>query len=177
MAEAHLPAWDIDEGIRNAEKFFRALPKLFPDANLFIAQGSRIADDVAAFYRQHAPAVSSRPADLSRFTLTRRYFCLPSPEFFLELARFAAKKPREQLLHHLYLYRDGHQLIECTTHSRIRYSCLRTFPNRQLRRSPKNSACAIDVPPWDDPRRLTNVAADKHFSDAAMPQRLYCACS
>jgi hypothetical protein len=24
---------------------------------------------------------------------------------------------------------------------------------------------------------LTNVAADKHFSDAASPQRLYCACS
>jgi hypothetical protein len=112
MAEAHLPAWDIDEGIRNAERFFRALPQLFPDANLFIAQGSRITDDVAAFYRRHAPAVLTRPADLSRFTLTRRYFCVPSPEFFLELARFAAKKPREQLLHHLYLYRDGRQLIE-----------------------------------------------------------------
>jgi hypothetical protein len=24
---------------------------------------------------------------------------------------------------------------------------------------------------------LTNVAADKHFSDAALPQWLYCACS
>jgi len=112
MGEAHLSPWYIDEGIRNAESFFRVLPKLFPDANLFIAQGSRIADDVAGFYRQHTPAVPSRPADLSRFTLTRRYFCLPSPEFFLELARFAAEKPREQLLHHLYLYRDGHQLIE-----------------------------------------------------------------
>ena len=112
MAESPLAPWDIDEGIRNAERFFRALPKLFPDANLFIAQGSRIGNDVAAFYRQHAPAVPSRPAELSRFTLTRRYFCNCSPEFFLELARFAAKKPREQLLHHLYLYRDGSQLIE-----------------------------------------------------------------
>ena len=112
MAEAHLRAWDVDEGIRNAETFFRVLPKLFPDANLFIAQGSRIAEDVAAFYRRHAPVVPSRPAELSRFTLTRRYFCVCSPEFFLELARFAAKKPSEQLLHHLYLYRDGCQLIE-----------------------------------------------------------------
>ena len=112
MGEAHLSPWDIDEGIRNAERFFRVLPKLFPGANLFIAQGSRIADDVAAFYRLHAPAVRSRPAELSRFTLTRRYFCLCSPEFFLELARFAAKKPRQQLLHHLYLYRDDCQLIE-----------------------------------------------------------------
>jgi hypothetical protein len=112
MAEAHLPTWDIDEGIRNAERFFRALPKLFPDANLFVAQGSSIAGDIAEFYRLHAPADPKRPANLSRFTLTRRYFCLPSPEFFLELARFAAKRPREQLLHHLYLYRDGHQLIE-----------------------------------------------------------------
>jgi hypothetical protein len=112
MGEAHLSPWDIDQGIRNAERFFRVLPKLFPDANLFIAQGSRIADDVAAFYRQHTPPPPSRPTDLSRFTLTRRYFCLASPEFFLELARLAAKKPREQLLHHLYLYRDDHQLIE-----------------------------------------------------------------
>ena len=112
MAESPLPAWDIDRGIRNAEKFFRGLPKLFPDANLFIAQGSRIANDVAAFYRRHAPAAPSRPAELSRFTLTPRYFCHCSPEFFLELARFAAKKPREQLLHHLYLYRNGSQLIE-----------------------------------------------------------------
>ena len=104
--------WDIDEGIRNAERFFRVLPKLFPDADLFVAQGSRIADDVAAFYRRHAPAVPRRPAELSRFTLTRRYFCVCSPDFFLELARFAAKKPSEQLLHHLYLYRDGCQLIE-----------------------------------------------------------------
>jgi hypothetical protein len=112
MTEAGPSPWDIDEGIRNAESFFRVLPKLFPGANLFVAQGSRIADDVAAFYRLHAPAVPSRPAELSRFTLTRRYFCVGSPEFFLELARFAAKKPREQLLHHLYLYRDGRQLIE-----------------------------------------------------------------
>ncbi len=112
MGEAHLSPWDIDEGIRNAERFFRLLPKLFPDANLFIAQGSRIADDVAAFYRRHEPAVRSRPAELSRFTLARRYFCHCSPEFLLELARFAAKKPRQQLLDHLYLYRDGRQLIE-----------------------------------------------------------------
>ena len=112
MAEAHLPPWNIHEGIRNAERFFRALPKLFPEANLFVAQGSRIANDVGAFYRRHAPAVPSRPADLSRFTLTRRYFCHCSPEFFPELARIAAKRPREQLLHHLYLYSDGSQLIE-----------------------------------------------------------------
>jgi hypothetical protein len=112
MAAPQLSPWDIDEGIRNAEHFFRALPTLFPDANLFIAQGSRIDDDVAAFYRRHAPVVPSRPSDLSRFTLTRRYFCVCSPEFFLELARLAAKKPREQLLHHLYLYLDGRQLIE-----------------------------------------------------------------
>jgi hypothetical protein len=104
--------WYIDEGIRNAERFFRALPTLFPDANLFVAQGSRIADEVAAFYREHAPAVARRPADLSRFTLARRFFCNSSPEFFLELARIAAKTPREQILHHLYLYRDGSRLID-----------------------------------------------------------------
>ena len=112
MTSAQLSPWDIDEGIRNAESFFRVLPKLFPDANLFIAQGSRIAADVAAFYRRHEPIVPSRPAELSRFTLTRRYYCACSPGFFLELARIAAKKPREDLLHHLYLYRDGRQLIE-----------------------------------------------------------------
>jgi hypothetical protein len=112
MTAAQLSAWDIEDGIRNAESFFRILPKLFPDADLFIAQGSRIDDDVAAFYRQHAPVVPSRPSGLSRFTLTRRYFCVCSPQFFLELARLAAKKPREHLLHHLYLYRDGRQLIE-----------------------------------------------------------------
>ena len=104
--------WYIDEGIRNAERFFRALPKFFPDANLFVAQGSRIADDVAAFYREHAPAVARRPADLSRFTLARRFFCISSPEFFLGLARIAAKKPREQILHHLYLYHDSSKLID-----------------------------------------------------------------
>ena len=111
MTEVQSSPWDIDSGIRNAESFFRVLPKLFPNANLFVAQGSRIDSDMAAFYRRH-PSAIGRPAELSRFTLTPRYSCQCSPEFFLELARFAAKKPREKLLHHLYLYRDGHQLIE-----------------------------------------------------------------
>jgi len=111
MTEVQLSLWDIDRGIRNAESFFRVLPKFFPNANLFIAQGSRIDNDMAAFYSRN-PSTIGRPAELSRFTLTRRYFCQCSPEFFLELARFAAKKPREKLLHHLYLYRDAHQLIE-----------------------------------------------------------------
>jgi hypothetical protein len=111
MTEAHLSAWHIDAGIRNAESFFRVLPRFFPNANLFIAQGNRIDNDIASFYRRH-PSTIGRPAELSRFTLTRRYICRCSSQFFLELARFAAKKPRENLLHHLYLYRDGHQLIE-----------------------------------------------------------------
>jgi hypothetical protein len=112
MAGVELARWDIDEGIRNAERFFRAVPRSFPDATLFVAQGGRITDDVATFYRQHAPAVPSRPAGLSRFTLVRRYFCACSPEFFLELARLAKNKSPEQLLHHMYLYRDGSQLFE-----------------------------------------------------------------
>jgi hypothetical protein len=111
LTESQQSPWDVDKGIRNAESFFRVLPKLFPDANLFVAEGSNIDNDVAAFYRRHRSLIE-RPADLSRFSLTARYLCQCSPEFFLELARFAAEKPREKLLHHLHLYRDGRQLIE-----------------------------------------------------------------
>ena len=111
MANTAQPAWDIDEGIRNAEQFFRILPKLFPDATLFVAQGSSIASDVAAFYKRHAAPDHPRLPDLSVFALTPRYLCSATLEFFLELARLAAKTPREQILHHLYLFRGAHQLI------------------------------------------------------------------
>jgi len=106
-----LPAWVVDEGIRNAEKFFRVLPKLFPDATLFVAEGYAIADEVATLYRRHAAPDTERPADLPRFHLASRDLCACTPDFFLELARLAAKKPRERILHHLYLYSGGSQLI------------------------------------------------------------------
>jgi hypothetical protein len=112
VAEIPPSAWYIDEGIRNAEAFFRVLPKIFPEATLFIAEGSSIAKDVAAFYKRHAPAVPNRPAGLTRLALAPRYLCASTPDFFLELARIASTKPRETLLHHLSLYRDGRQLLE-----------------------------------------------------------------
>jgi hypothetical protein len=112
MIESQLPPWSIDEGIRNAESFFRILPKVFPDATLFVAEGSGITRAVAAFYRQHTPANTRRPAGLSRLALTSRHFCTCTPEFFLQLARLAKTTPRESLLHHLYLYQDDEQLLE-----------------------------------------------------------------
>jgi hypothetical protein len=112
VTDLPLSPWDIEEGIRNAERFFRVLPKVFPDATLFIAEGSGITKEVAAFYRRHAPAEVKRPADLSRLALVPRYFCACSPEFLLELARLASTTPRVGLLHHLYLYRGEDQLIE-----------------------------------------------------------------
>jgi hypothetical protein len=111
VGEPSLPGWDIEEGIRNAEAFFRALPKLFPDATLFVAEGHTIGHEVATFYRQHAVPDVSRPPDLPRFHLVPRYLCACTPEFFLELARLAARTPRQQILHHLYLYRGASQLI------------------------------------------------------------------
>ena len=112
MTESPLAPWDIEEGIRNAERFFRFLPKVFPDATLFIAEGSGITKEVATFYGRYAPAEVKRPADLSRFALVPRYFCACSPQFFLELARFASTTPRQGLLYHLYLYRGNDQLID-----------------------------------------------------------------
>src|SRR5205823_12617058 len=105
MADTAQPAWGVDEGIRNAEEFFRTMPKLFPDATLFVAQGSSIASGVAALYKQHAAPDHQRPPDLSLLALTPRYLCAATPEFFLELARLGANTPCDQLLRHLYLYR------------------------------------------------------------------------
>ena len=96
-------SWHIGEGIRNAERFFRVLPQLFPDATLFIAEGSSISNEVGTFYRRHAPPDPTRPADLSALTMAPRYLCACTPEFFLELARLAAKTPR--------LYSGARQLI------------------------------------------------------------------
>ena len=111
MTDAPLSSWHIGEGIRNAERFFRVLPQLFPDATLFIAEGSSISNEVGAFYRRHAPPDPTRPADLSALTMAPRYLCACTPEFFLELARLAAKTPRDHILHHLYLYSGARQLI------------------------------------------------------------------
>jgi hypothetical protein len=112
VTESQLPPWDIDAGIRNAEAFFRTLPKVFPDATLFVAEGSGITKDVAAFYRQHPSANTRRPPGLSRFPLVPRYLCACSPEFFLALARLAKTTPREGLLYHLYLYQGDEQLLD-----------------------------------------------------------------
>ena len=112
MTDTAQPAWGIDEGIRNAEQFFRTIPKLFPDATLFVVQGSTIAPHVVVLYKRHAVSYDRRPTDLSPLALTPRYFCTATPDFFLELARLAAKTPREQMLHHLHLYRGTCHLID-----------------------------------------------------------------
>jgi len=39
VAENPPSPWDIDEGIRNAEAFFRLLARILPDATLFVAEG------------------------------------------------------------------------------------------------------------------------------------------
>ncbi len=45
--------WEIEEGKVDSARFFKALPKYFPEATTFYAEGTVISDDVRKCYETH----------------------------------------------------------------------------------------------------------------------------
>jgi|KBSMisStaDraftv2_1062788.scaffolds.fasta_scaffold10994999_1 hypothetical protein len=45
--------WEIEEGNIDSAHFFKALPKYFPEATTFYAEGTVISDDVRKCYETH----------------------------------------------------------------------------------------------------------------------------
>ena len=110
MTEVTAP-WDIDPGIENARRFFQLVPKVFPEATLFVAEGGRITSAVIAVYRQHSTTATNIP-ELQGLTLRNRHICRFSPELFRDLARLARESSRTALLDHLSLYQNERWLLE-----------------------------------------------------------------
>lgn len=101
--------WDIDEGITDPATFLRLLAEHFPQADLFCAEGDRIAREVVELYQRHA-AKGRNPAPRSGFA--RRFACRASPAFLQELAQLATGREPHQVLDHLFLYAGEQRLIE-----------------------------------------------------------------
>ena len=111
MAQQSSNAWDIDEGITDAERFFGILPTVFPQATLFFAEGTSIAKDIRRCYEQFANPGPFVPGRDTVFPRSQVFRCSASPAFFQALSAVSAKHANPEILDHLSLYEGDDELF------------------------------------------------------------------
>ena len=111
MALENSGAWDIDEGITDAERFFAILPTVFPQATIFFAEGTSIAKDVIHCYELFATPGPFLPGRDTFFPRSRVFRCSASPAFFQALSAVSSRHANPEILDHLSLYEGDRQLL------------------------------------------------------------------
>jgi len=104
MTDVTAGAWDIDEGIRDAERFFALLPSIFPTATLFFAEGTSVARDVQQCYERFADPGPFLPGRDTVWPHSQTFRCSASPAFFQALSALSAQHANPEILDHLSLY-------------------------------------------------------------------------
>jgi len=104
MTDVTAGAWDIDEGIRDAERFFALLPSMFPTATLFFAEGTSVARDVQQCYERFADPGPFLPGRDTVWPCSQTFRCSTSPAFFQALSVLSAQHANPEILDHLSLY-------------------------------------------------------------------------
>ncbi len=104
--------WRVS-GVRNAEKFFRAIPRLAPEVTHMFLEGAPTPDIVALIsahaernqYRAPVGTIWSWPGSNQRYTIRA------SPVLFARLAEAAAHHAEPEICSHLHLYRELEPLV------------------------------------------------------------------
>ncbi len=103
-------SWWIDEGIADAEGFFELLPKVFPQATLFFAEGTSVAKDVAHCYKGFANPGPFLPGRDTIWPGSAVFRCAASAAFFDALSALSRRHACPEILDHLSLY-EGERLL------------------------------------------------------------------
>lgn len=106
------PHWELCGSVAGA-RLLESLP-IFAEATTLYLEGSRIAEDVEAFFRSHVEAGPYLPDTQVLWTTgTLKQFRLPaSPAVFEALALMAESHAEPELFEFLFLYRDAEPIVE-----------------------------------------------------------------
>jgi len=104
--------WEIDQGEVDSTAFFRALPRYFPYATTFYAEGTVISQDVVQCYKSHSEEGDYLPAAQTIFPKSDKYRCKFSKELMDDLASLSEHHAGTELLDHLSLYKNNEPLLE-----------------------------------------------------------------
>ena len=104
--------WSIS-GISHAEGFFRAIPRLVPEATHVFLEGSP-DPDVVALLGAHAVAqeYGAPKGTLWSWPRSHRYALHASPELFSALADLARRHAQPDICSHVHVYRDLEPLVQ-----------------------------------------------------------------
>jgi hypothetical protein len=102
--ETDRSAWEIDEGITDAESFFTLIPSAFPRATVFFAEGTSVAKEIQECYERFADDGPYSPRRDTLWPRSQVFRCTASPEFFQALSALSASHAVPEILDHLSLY-------------------------------------------------------------------------
>ena len=106
-------SWKVS-GVRTAEKFFRAVSLLVPDATHMFLEGSP-DPDIEALLKDEADAADyAAPVGTiwSWPGKNRRYSVRASPDLFVRLSEAASHHAEPEICDHLHFYRDQEALVQ-----------------------------------------------------------------
>ena len=107
----HRNCWTVS-GVRNAEKFFRAIPMLIPEATHMFLEGSAAPEIVALLSPFSTHSDYGAPAGtLWSWPREQRFSVAASPELFASLSEAAAHLAEPEICSHLHFYRDDEPLV------------------------------------------------------------------
>jgi hypothetical protein len=103
--------WDIDEGITDPVRFFALLPRLFPGATLFFAEGNSINSAAERCYATFASPGPYIPKRRTIFPKSRLFRCTAASGLFQALSTLAERSASPELLDHLALYQGDRAVL------------------------------------------------------------------
>ena len=103
--------WTVS-GVRDAEKFFRAIPLLIPEATHMFLEGSSAADIIAllAPFSTHED-YGAPVGTLWSWPREERFSVTASPVLLASLSEAAAHHAEPEICSHLHFYRDDEPLL------------------------------------------------------------------
>ena len=103
--------WTVS-GVRSAEKFFRAIPTLVPEATHMFLEGSPATDIVALLSPFSTHADYGAPVGtLWAWPREQRFSVTTRPALYGSLAEAALHHAEQEICSHIHFYRDGEPLL------------------------------------------------------------------
>ena len=107
----HRNCWTVS-GVRSAEKFFREIPTLVPEATHMFLEGSPATDIVALLSPFSTHGDYGAPVGtLWSWPREQRFSVTASPDLFARLSEAAAHHAEQEICSHLHFYREDEPLV------------------------------------------------------------------
>lgn len=153
--------WQVS-GLRDAAAFFRAVPRLLPEATRMLLEGSPDPDVVAllaehvdqAEYGAPVGTLWSWPQRERRFTLRA------SPALFAQLSEAASRHAEPEICSHLHFYRDAEPLAQWFDAFDDPFLISKAIPHDRLARFAQDAGGTVAESVSDMPHATTGESLD-----------------